>query len=325
MTRRILSIDGGGIRGVFPAGFLAALEENLPQPIGSYFDLISGTSTGGIIAIGLAMGLSAKDILALYEERGPEIFEQEEAGRKGFFRKVRRNVRGNLFGPKYLPDKLREALEDTLGDRRIGDAKTRLMIPAWHPQTRKVYIYKTAHHPRFETDYRDAAIDAAMATAAAPTYFPQHVTEHDVGLVDGGIWANNPVGYAVAEAIGTLGWQRDELKVLSISCLEDIFSTEGQYSKASIALQATKFFMAGQSYGSLGLAHILTGDPHENTSIYRVCQPVPDGFFSLDNTARIRELKDRAFVEAREKKPILKPVFFAEQAEPFSPHHELKD
>lgn len=324
MVRKILSIDGGGIRGVFPAAFLAAIEEDLPKPIGRYFDLIAGTSTGGIIAIGLAMGLSAKEILDLYVQRGPEIFEQDQTGWRGQWLKMRRNVVGAAFGPKYKADSLRSALEDTLGDRKIGHAATRLMIPAWHPQTRRVYIFKTAHHPRLETDYKEPAIDAALATAAAPTYFPKHITENDVGLVDGGLWANNPVGFAVAEAIGTLGWKSDELQVLSISCLEDIFETKDNYSKAGIVTKVSNFFMAGQSYGSLGLAHILTGDPHQRKAIHRVCQAVPDGFFSLDNTKRIRDLKDRAFVEAREQKPVLKPIFFAEEAPAFSPHYQLK-
>lgn len=323
--RKILSIDGGGIRGVFPAAFLAEIEDALPKPIGSYFDLITGTSTGGIIAIGLAMGLSAKEILALYEDRGPEIFEQDVEGSRGVFNMLRRNVRGSVFGPKYSPEALRNALVDTLGDRRIGDAKTRLMIPAWHPQTRRVYIFKTAHHPRLETDYKGLAVDAALATAAAPTYFPQHVTEQDVGLVDGGVWANNPTGYAVAEAIGTLGWSKEEVKVLSVSCLEDVLTVKDGYSKASIATKVAGLFMSGQSYGSMGMAHILLGDPHERTSIYRICQPAPDGFFTTDNTGRIRDLKDRAFVEAREKKPILKPVFFTEEAPPFTPEHTLKE
>jgi len=74
---KVLSLDGGGIRGVFPAAFLARLEDRIGQPIGSYFDLIVGTSTGGIIAIGLGLGLSARDILQLYEEQGRAIFDQE--------------------------------------------------------------------------------------------------------------------------------------------------------------------------------------------------------------------------------------------------------
>jgi len=72
--RRILSIDGGGIKGVFPASFLTTLEESLGHPIAKFFDLIVGTSTGGIIALGLGLGLSAKEILSFYEEHGPSIF-----------------------------------------------------------------------------------------------------------------------------------------------------------------------------------------------------------------------------------------------------------
>src|SRR5688572_5412954 len=72
--RRILCIDGGGILGTFPASFLTGLEQHLDHPIGSYFDLIAGTSTGGIIAIGLSMGVRASDLLEIYEKRGPEIF-----------------------------------------------------------------------------------------------------------------------------------------------------------------------------------------------------------------------------------------------------------
>jgi hypothetical protein len=77
-----------------------------------------------------------------------------------------------------------------------------------------VYLYKTAHHPRLETDYKQPAIDAAMATAAAPTFLKPHMTESAVELVDGGVWANNPIGVAAVEAIGMLGWPRDKLKIL---------------------------------------------------------------------------------------------------------------
>ena len=78
--KRILAIDGGGIRGTFSAAFLANLEKDLEHPIGRYFDLISGTSTGGIIAIGLALGMRAEEILKLYEEKGTRIFAQSGSG-----------------------------------------------------------------------------------------------------------------------------------------------------------------------------------------------------------------------------------------------------
>jgi patatin-like phospholipase/acyl hydrolase len=88
---RILSLDGGGIRGVFPAALLARLEEHLHHPIGNYFDLIAGTSTGGIIAIGLGLGIPARDILKLYVEEGPTIFDQQHGAIENW---VRRNLRG---------------------------------------------------------------------------------------------------------------------------------------------------------------------------------------------------------------------------------------
>lgn len=317
--KRILTIDGGGIRGIFPAAFLANLEKDLEYPIGRYFDLISGTSTGGIIAIGLALGMTAAEILKLYEDKGPAIFAQTRLGLPAWLAGRYRFGRWLFWGPKYSAAPLHEALIEVLGERRLGEARTRLMIPAWHPKTQGVYIFKTAHHPRFQTDYLELAVDAAMATAAAPTYFAQHMTANDVGLVDGGLWANNPTGIAVVEAISTLGWPAEDLKVLSIGCLEDIKVVRKAYGAARLAPQLASFFMAGQSHGSLDIAHILTGDPHERKAIYRISQPVPDGFYTLDNTRRIRDLKDRAFAEARTQKPILQPQFFSDPAEEFVP------
>ena len=319
--KRILTIDGGGIRGTFPAAFLANLEKDLEHPIGRYFDLISGTSTGGIIAIGLALGLTAGEILKLYEEKGPAIFAQTQPGISGWLSRHFRNGKWLFWGPKYSADPLRTALVEVLGERRLSDAQTRLMIPAWHPKTQGVYIFKTAHHPRLQTDYKELAVDAAMATAAAPTFFRQHITANDVGLVDGGLWANNPTGIAVVEAISTLGWPADKLKVLSIGCLEDIKVVREAYGAARLAPQLASLFMAGQSHGSLGIAHILTGDPHQRKSIYRISQPVPDGFYTLDNTRRIRDLKDRAFAEARIQRPILQPEFFTAPADEFVPEY----
>lgn len=309
---------------MFPAAFLAALEDDLDQPIGRYFDLIAGTSTGGIIAIALAMGIPAKDILKLYEDLGPGIFDQDQDGLGGLAKKLYRKVRWVAFGPKYSADRLEAALKSILGNRKIGEAKTRLMIPAWNASTRKVYVYKTAHHERFTTDYKDSAVDAALATAAAPTFFREHITANDVGLVDGGLWANNPAGNAVVEAIGVLGWAANEINLLSVSCLDDVFETKAAYSVWSMKRKVAAFFQAGQSFGSMGVAHLLTGDPHTRKAIWRICQPVPDGQFTLDDTARIRQLKERGFVEAREQKPILKPHFFIEPAAAFVPVYQVE-
>lgn len=284
--RRILSIDGGGILGTFPAAFLAGLEKDLPKPIGSYFDLIAGTSTGGIIALGLAMGLSASDLLDFYEKRGPEIFDQ----RRGPFvdyllRKVRSARR--LFLHKYDSGSLQTVLEETLGDRCIGDADTRLLVPAWNPGARSVYIYKTAHHPRLRNDYKCLAVDAAMATAAAPTYFRQHVTQDAAGLTDGGTWANNPTVLAVVEAIAILGWPRDSLHVLSIGCLDETYAIRKWAGIGTLGSKIIKIFMDGQSHGAMGVSKLLTGHEHERTAIYRINHSVPLNAFKMDDT-RVR-------------------------------------
>jgi hypothetical protein len=209
---RILSLDGGGIRGVFPAAFLARLEEHLEHPMGRYFDLIAGTSTGGIIAIGLGLGLSAGDILKLYVEQGPAVFGQEHGPIENWARQKLRSM-AHLLVTKHSLEPLRRALEGVLGRRKLGESRTRLVIPAWHPVLERVYIYKTAHDARLETDYKQPAIDAAMATAAAPTFLKPHMTASAVELVDGGVWANNPIGVAAIEAIGMLGWPGDRLKI----------------------------------------------------------------------------------------------------------------
>jgi hypothetical protein len=319
---RILCLDGGGIRGVFPAAFLARLEEHLEHPIGRYFDLIAGTSTGGIIAIGLALGLSAGEILKLYEERGPAIFDQHHGAFRNWFRQRWRSTR-HWVGSKYEATELRAALGSILGERRLGESTTRLLVPAWHPVLERVYIYKTAHHPRLETDFRQLAVDAAMATAAAPTFLPRHNTSDQVELVDGGVWANNPVGAAVVEAVGTLGWPAERLKVLSVGTITDVTAPPRWSGKLPMAAHITRLFMAGQSHSALGTAKILTRDGHDHQAIWRVDQVAPSGRYTLDNADRIAEMKNRAIVEAREQLPELRRHFFDSPADPFIPCHSL--
>ncbi|MBK9584871.1 MAG: patatin-like phospholipase family protein [Alphaproteobacteria bacterium] len=321
--RRILCIDGGGILGTFPAAFLAGLEQHLQgRPIGSYFDLIAGTSTGGIIAIGLAMGLRASDLLDLYEKRGPEIFGQGRGPVIDFFRDKLRLGR-QLVMNKHDSGPLRSALEDTLGVRRIGDATTRLLIPAWNPVARSVYIYKTAHHARLRNDYKALAVDAAMATAAAPTYFRQHVTQHAVGLTDGGTWANNPTALAVVEAITMLGWPGDSLHVLSLGCLEETYTIRKWAGFGTLGLKAIKLFMDGQSHGAMGIAKLLTGHEHERTAIHRINHTVPYSAYKMDDTRVIQDLKGLGYSFARDRHPVLDPVFFRQPAEVFVPVYRL--
>src|SRR4051794_2714465 len=182
---RILTIDGGGIKGVFAASFLAEVEDSIDGPLTDHFDLIAGTSTGGIIALGLGLGLSARQILDFYESNGQLIFRGSG----------RRRLR-QLVMAKHDSRKLEEALVDVFGERRLGESTTRLLIPSMNLESGAVHVFKTAHHPRFERDYKLRAVDVALATAAAPTYFRTHRLPSGSPLVDGGLWANNPMGAA---------------------------------------------------------------------------------------------------------------------------------
>ena len=321
--RRVLSIDGGGILGTFPAAFLAGLERDLSKPIGEYFDLICGTSTGGIIALGLAMGLRASELLDLYEKQGPVIFGQ---GRGWFTDSLLNRVRQGrwLYLCKYDSKPLKTALEKTLGNRRIGDANTRLLIPAWNPVARSVYIYKTAHHPRLCHDYKCLAVDAGMATAAAPTFFNQHVTQHATGLVDGGTWANNPTAIAVVEAITMLGWPRESIHVLSLGCLDETYTIPKWGGFGTLGPKIIKLFMDGQSRSAMGVAKLLIDHENERNAIYRINHSVPLNSFKMDDSRVIQDIKGLGYSFARDRQSVLKPVFLSTPAEKFSPIHTLE-
>ena len=305
--KRILAIDGGGIKGVFPASFLATVEDSIGDNVANYFDLIVGTSTGGIIALGLGLGLSAKEILAFYEEFGPHIFGGTR--RLGWFRS------------KYNSAPLKEALDTCFRKKKLGDSKKRLVIPSLNLENGEVYIYKTAHHPRLERDYKEKAVNVALATTAAPTYFPTHRSAAGTPLIDGGLWANNPMGVAVVEAITVLDWPRDSLKVLSLGCTEPLNVNWGRripLGKSYWVFKLLDVFMHAQSHGSLGTAKLLAG--HDN--IIRIAPSVSHGKFSLDRTKEINSLKGLGDSEARNAMPKLREVFFTNPAEPFNAFHQ---
>ncbi|MCC5934804.1 MAG: patatin-like phospholipase family protein [Balneolales bacterium] len=223
---KILSIDGGGIRGIYPAKFLTELEFQLEKSgkkityLNQYFDLICGTSTGGIIALGLALGMTSNEILSLYRDHANNIFGRK----KGFWR--------SLFNPSHNSDYLENLLKRSFsvftenGDTRLGHAKTRVCIPVYNGYYGRVSVLKTSHHQDLMRDYQYPAHDVALSTSSAPFYFKPHsfkykkVGEADLNTVtnniDGGIFANNPALIGLLEAVQTLQVPIDNLKILSI-------------------------------------------------------------------------------------------------------------
>ncbi|MEZ5691955.1 MAG: CBASS cGAMP-activated phospholipase [Rickettsiales bacterium] len=309
--RKILCIDGGGIKGIFPAAFLSDIEEQIDGEIVDYFDLIVGTSTGGIIAIALGLGLKPSEILQIYTDLGNKVFSET------FFGKIINFIK---FKARYDNKALEECLVDALGDRVIGESKVRLVIPSASITTGEVYIYKTAHNERFRQDYKRKAVDVALATSAAPTYFPTHFSEVGIPLIDGGIWANNPCGVAAVEACGVLGWEPENVKLFSLGCTEESFDYNPPFW--NIKKRILKFLnviMQAQSSSSYGAAQLLLG--HGNVT--RITYVAPEGKFKLDGTKTSNILAGLGKEKARHEYPKLKDVFFKEKAELFCPIYSI--
>ncbi|MEA2369943.1 MAG: hypothetical protein QOH12_337 [Solirubrobacteraceae bacterium] len=312
--RRVLAIDGGGVKGVVAASFLATLEEHLDWRIVEYFDLIVGTSTGGIIALGLAAGLPPAEIRNFYLTRGPTIFEGNR-----FARGARQWATA-----KYNQAQLKTELQDVLGDRRLGDSATRLVIPSMDVNSGRVHLWKTAHNTRFVQDYKHLMVDVAMATSAAPTYFKAYLTDAGAPLIDGGVFANNPAGLAAVEAVGVLSWPREDIAILSLGCGEEALDvrTAGWWRSGilGVARSMSAVFVTAQSDASCGAATHLIGN-REN--FIRVNPALPNRRYGLDVTKELAALSARGDTEARHRLHELKQLFFIDKAVPFVPEHVL--
>jgi patatin-like phospholipase/acyl hydrolase len=200
---RVLTIDGGGIRGIIPALVLAELEERTGRPVAALFDLVAGTSTGGILAAaltraddgGAAPRFSARDLLGLYEAEGPEIFDRSLVKRV-------RSVEGWL-DERYDDAGLVAALRRYLDGARLSDALADVLVTAYDIEGRFAFFFRSAR-AREDATHDFTLVDACRATAAAPTYFePARVTDvagdRTYALIDGGVFAINPALCALAD------------------------------------------------------------------------------------------------------------------------------
>ncbi len=297
---------------MFSAAVLACVEEDLHIDITDHFDLIVGTSTGGIIALGLGLGLRPKQIVDFYAEKGPRIF------RKWFG--LRWAV--HWFIRKYPQIPLRDALKspDIFGDKILGDSKKRLVIPSYNLGEDDVYLFKTPHHERLRRDWRVPAWKVALATSAAPTYFPlcRHI-DH-IRHVDGGIWANNPTMVAIIEAVDMLGVCLNEISVLNLGTSDSVTRRPKRLNWAGKLLwakPAVDLIMRAQSLGVYTQAiHLLGRD-----KVVRLDPKVPDGLFDLDKANRTKELMAKASHESRILAPRLEEQFLQHVAPPYTPCH----
>lgn len=209
MSYLILSLDGGGIRGVLTAQLLAQLEQAVPFIQDA--KLVAGTSTGGILALGIAHGLKPKQLVNLYKDNAERIF-----GRRDLWDTLAVKA-DELYRADYGTEGLQGVLEDTFGDKRLKELAKTVLIPTFDldaPATdERVRQWKPKFLHNFNRTGNDGdvrCVDAALRTSAAPTYFPSYQ-----GYIDGGVVANDPSACAVAAAVKgevPLG----EIRVLSV-------------------------------------------------------------------------------------------------------------
>lgn len=224
---QILSLSGGGARGLYTIAVLAKIEEYLSEQyqdeqywIGKHFDLICGTSVGGLLAMGLATGITARHLAEVMEQNLSSIFPSIVCKK---LRQARK--------PAFDAAPLKKLLVDLFNEKTIGDiSKTRLLVPAINYTKGGVQVFKTPHNPLFIRDHKARLVDVALATSAAPTYFPIHEYE-DNWYVDGGLAANSPVLMGIHEALHFLGVTKPQLRVLLVGTMGERYTANQSKSR----------------------------------------------------------------------------------------------
>lgn len=316
---RILSIDGGGIRGIFPATFLAELEQRHlgGESIAASFDLIAGTSTGGIIALGLAAGLTSDQIRRLYIERGCEIFPPIPDTFLGNMRNRLHKIL-QLLRFRYDRNALLRILRELFGSQRFGDARTRLCIPSFEGRHGEPYIFKTPHHPDYQLDRHEPIVKVAAATSAAPMFYAP-LEDGGYRLVDGGVWCNNPVMVALVDVLSCFDVPCERIFILSVGC------GIRPYTVGNIKMKMGGLFawldimyaaMRLQSHNAIGQAGLLIG----RNRIVRVDAPDDAYRIDLDDWSRaVTKLPGAAATAADEHGGLVASLFFRGQAAPYRP------
>jgi uncharacterized protein len=280
----ILSLDGGGIRGVLTSTLLERLEDAHPGFLAKV-DLFAGTSTGGILALGLAAGLTPAQCRQLYEVRGEAIFSNP----------LVRTVMelGNVLGAKYDNGHLKQALADLFGDKTLDDLPHKVLISSflldnnpYDPNTLRTWRPKFFHnYPSQGSDGRERVVDVALRTSAAPTYFPM-VEQY----VDGGVAANNPSMCALAQALhpDTGGQMLADIRLLSIGTGQRpkyVAEQNGNWGVVEWAPHLVDLLMEGSNgLGDYQCRQVLTGN------YFRLNPTLPDDI-ALDDVSRVRQMR----------------------------------
>jgi len=288
---QILALSGGGYRGLFTAKIVADIEHEIKAPIASRFDLITGTSIGGILALAIALEIRAEKVVDLFVNHGEKIFKPRFT-LKSFLR------------AKYSSDPLAELLqaEDLFGQRLLGECLHPVIVPSINYTRREPVLFKTPHHETFKRDHRHRVVDVALATSAAPMYFPRYMFAN-CQYVDGGLFANAPglLGLHEAQKFFDGCATHRNINLMSIGTMSSKFTVDpnrgrkggmldwGGWNPAATPERLFGLSISAQeSMTSAMLGHLLPGDNY---------LPVDDVL--TDERARAVAL-DRADAAARE-------------------------
>ncbi|MFG1929386.1 CBASS cGAMP-activated phospholipase [Mycobacterium sp. NPDC048908] len=307
---QVLALDGGGVRALFTAHVLARLEADLGVSVADSFDLIAGTSAGGIIGLGLGAGMRPAEIVEQYTEMTARVFPRA--------RQTRWRYLPRAWSPAYSGNVLRKALGHVFGARLLGQSAKRLVIPSWDVQRGEVHIFKTPHHERLRRDWRISMVDVAMATTAAPTFFPAAAVDGQ-RLIDGGVWANNPSVVAIGEAVSMLGVPLGSVRVLNIGTVDQRTTHHKRLDAggwATWAKVAAPLMITASGRGAQGTAMHLVGK--ENFA--RFDAMVPGDVFTLDR-ADPSALSGLAAGQSRVLSPSYIQMFADHVAPPYAPIH----
>ncbi|RZL53345.1 MAG: hypothetical protein EOO93_21050 [Pedobacter sp.] len=295
---RILSIDGGGIRGLIPAKVLADLEYELQQTepgkkLHEHFGLICGTSTGAILAIAIALGIPSSNLVDFYKDNAKMIFPRFilkclPSKTRAFFTAI--------YSNKRLLKKLKEVYTDANNGKTplLNDLKTNVCVPTFNGNDGAINVLKTKHHVDYTRDYKLPAHDVAMSSASAPIYFPPHTFSfknefgngQNVNMIDGGLFANNPALIGLFEATDKLGYDLSEISLLSLGTgkgkqiikrswrpksifywlfpnpriVDIVLDTQAQITEQYIAFLNRALERKGMSFEYLRIQHEMSGD-----------------------------------------------------------------
>jgi len=305
--KKILALDGGGIKGLMTAIVLRDIERQLPGAekvdldktniIKDHFDLVAGTSTGSILAAAICTGRSLNNIIELYEEKGGEIFQPNL---KLWGNRVLRTFSQGVSHPKHsdkgLAKELKAEFSNGRGEIKLGSKliKTPLLIQAFDATLHEPIVFKS-HHCDDKSDKSLNLWEVVKASASAPTFFPSHslrYRDHDKphAMIDGGVFANNPSMIALSEAF-SLGWdKKEDILLVSLGTSEEI--AEGISAKKGKELGAMEWalpligiFMGGASRHVHSLAKRVLGSSGNEGSKYLRFQMFTEEDIPMDEAA----------------------------------------